>query len=94
VSKTSDTHYTDLLQPQPASSSYGCLSLLKKKRSGGNLTYSYVHMPGLCNRTGVIFVQLGNIHNLSDIILAMLECGIYRIVWNNGLVPQMQYYGS
>ncbi|XP_066392129.1 protein ALWAYS EARLY 3-like isoform X4 [Miscanthus floridulus] len=34
VSKTSDTHYTDLLQPQHASSSYGCLSLLKKKRSG------------------------------------------------------------
>ncbi|AQK46377.1 Putative MYB DNA-binding domain superfamily protein [Zea mays] len=34
VSKTSDTHFTDLLQPQPASSSYGCLSLLKKKRSG------------------------------------------------------------
>uniref|UniRef100_A0ACD5ZAL0 Uncharacterized protein n=1 Tax=Avena sativa TaxID=4498 RepID=A0ACD5ZAL0_AVESA len=36
VSKTSDTRYPDLLQSQPASSSYGCLSLLKKKRSGGN----------------------------------------------------------
>ncbi|KAK3163558.1 hypothetical protein QOZ80_1AG0005280 [Eleusine coracana subsp. coracana] len=34
VSKTSDTRYPDLLQSQPASSSYGCLSLLKKKRSG------------------------------------------------------------
>ena len=89
--KKSDTDYTDLLQPQPASLSYGWS---KKKRFGGNLTYSYVHMSGLCNRTGVIFVQLGNIHNLSDIILAMWECGIYRIVWNNGLVPQMQYYGS
>ncbi|KAK3159984.1 hypothetical protein QOZ80_1BG0053760 [Eleusine coracana subsp. coracana] len=33
VSKTSDTRYPDLLQSQPASSSYGCLSLLKKKRS-------------------------------------------------------------
>ncbi|KAJ1280082.1 hypothetical protein BS78_04G204500 [Paspalum vaginatum] len=32
VSKTSDMHYADLLQSQPASSSYGCLSLLKKKR--------------------------------------------------------------
>ncbi|XBH88806.1 hypothetical protein VPH35_080828 [Triticum aestivum] len=36
VSKASDTRYPDLLQSQPASSSYGCLSLLKKKRSGGN----------------------------------------------------------
>ncbi|RCV38651.1 hypothetical protein SETIT_8G160000v2 [Setaria italica] len=36
VSKTSDTRYPDQLQSQPASSSYGCLSLLKKKRSGGN----------------------------------------------------------
>ncbi|CAL4999632.1 unnamed protein product [Urochloa decumbens] len=34
VSKTSDTRYPDQLQSQPASSSYGCLSLLKKKRSG------------------------------------------------------------
>ncbi|VAI12091.1 unnamed protein product [Triticum turgidum subsp. durum] len=34
VSKASDTRYPDLLQSQPASSSYGCLSLLKKKRSG------------------------------------------------------------
>ncbi|KAG2584872.1 protein ALWAYS EARLY 2-like isoform X6 [Panicum virgatum] len=34
VSKTSDTCYPDQLQSQPASSSYGCLSLLKKKRSG------------------------------------------------------------
>ncbi|XP_039814372.1 protein ALWAYS EARLY 2-like isoform X1 [Panicum virgatum] len=33
VSKTSDIHYPDQLQSQPASSSYGCLSLLKKKRS-------------------------------------------------------------
>ncbi|XP_051214162.1 protein ALWAYS EARLY 3 isoform X2 [Lolium perenne] len=36
ASKTSDTRYPDLLQSQPTSSSYGCLSLLKKKRSGGN----------------------------------------------------------
>lgn len=36
VSKASDARYPDLLQSQPASSSYGCLSLLKKKRSGGN----------------------------------------------------------
>ncbi|KAG2579688.1 hypothetical protein PVAP13_6NG262300 [Panicum virgatum] len=36
VSKTSDIHYPDQLQSQPASSSYGCLSLLKKKRSEGN----------------------------------------------------------
>lgn len=43
VSKTSDTRYPDQLQSQPASSSYGCLSLLKKKRSGGKLGYSYVH---------------------------------------------------
>jgi hypothetical protein len=69
VLKASDTDYTDLLQPQPG-------SLSKKKRSGGNLTYSYVNMSGLCNRTGVIFVQLGNIHNLSDIILAV---GIWDI---------------
>ncbi|CAO2207173.1 unnamed protein product [Urochloa humidicola] len=34
VSKTSDTRYPDQFQSQPASSSYGCLSLLKKKRSG------------------------------------------------------------
>ncbi|CAO2173294.1 unnamed protein product [Urochloa humidicola] len=34
VPKTSDTRYPDQLQSQPASSSYGCLSLLKKKRSG------------------------------------------------------------
>ncbi|KAF8654527.1 hypothetical protein HU200_061718 [Digitaria exilis] len=34
VSKTSDTRYPDQLQSQPASSSYGCLSLLKRKRSG------------------------------------------------------------
>lgn len=33
VSKTSDMHCADLLQPQPASSNYGCLSLLNKKRS-------------------------------------------------------------
>jgi hypothetical protein len=48
---------------------------------------------GLCNRTGVIFVQLGNIHNLSDIILAV---GIWDIqnCMDNDLVPQMQYYGS
>ncbi|KAL6654226.1 hypothetical protein ACP70R_007691 [Stipagrostis hirtigluma subsp. patula] len=36
VSKASDTRYPDLLQSQPPSSSYGCLSLLKKKHSGGN----------------------------------------------------------
>ncbi|XP_062225369.1 protein ALWAYS EARLY 3-like isoform X3 [Phragmites australis] len=36
VSKTSDTRYPDLLQSQPDSSSYGCLSLLKKKCFGGN----------------------------------------------------------
>lgn len=36
VSKASDTQHPDQLQSQPASSSYGCLSLLKKKRSGGN----------------------------------------------------------
>nr|XP_015631926.1 protein ALWAYS EARLY 2 isoform X1 [Oryza sativa Japonica Group] len=34
VSKASDTQHPDQLQSQPASSSYGCLSLLKKKRSG------------------------------------------------------------
>lgn len=34
VSKTCDTRYADLLQSQPSSSNYGCLSLLKKKRSG------------------------------------------------------------
>jgi len=39
VSKTSDIHYPDQLQSQPASSSYGCLSLLKKKRSEGNWRY-------------------------------------------------------
>ncbi|XP_020105525.1 protein ALWAYS EARLY 2 isoform X3 [Ananas comosus] len=36
MSKTPDARYPDLLQYQSASSSYGCLSLLKKKRSGGN----------------------------------------------------------
>ncbi|XP_072981693.1 protein ALWAYS EARLY 3-like isoform X2 [Typha angustifolia] len=35
VSKGSDPRYPDLLQYQSTSSSYGCLSLLKKKRSGG-----------------------------------------------------------
>jgi len=56
VSKTSDTCYPDQLQSQPASSSYGCLSLLKKKRSGGNWRYSYVHgyMFGLFYRTLVM----------------------------------------
>ncbi|KAL5213572.1 hypothetical protein ABZP36_002724 [Zizania latifolia] len=34
VSKASDTQHPDQLQTQPDSSSYGCLSLLKKKRSG------------------------------------------------------------
>ncbi|XP_015696072.1 protein ALWAYS EARLY 2 isoform X2 [Oryza brachyantha] len=34
VSKASDTQHPHQLQSQPASSSYGCLSLLKKKRSG------------------------------------------------------------
>ncbi|KAG8064258.1 hypothetical protein GUJ93_ZPchr0004g39168 [Zizania palustris] len=34
VSKASDTQQPDQLQTQPDSSSYGCLSLLKKKRSG------------------------------------------------------------
>uniref|UniRef100_M8BB98 Uncharacterized protein n=1 Tax=Aegilops tauschii TaxID=37682 RepID=M8BB98_AEGTA len=38
VSKASDTRYPDLLQSQPASSSYGCLSLLKKKRSGASVS--------------------------------------------------------
>lgn len=36
MSKTPDARYPDLLQYQSASSSYGCLSLLKKKRSGGS----------------------------------------------------------
>uniref|UniRef100_A0A0D9X4F2 DIRP domain-containing protein n=1 Tax=Leersia perrieri TaxID=77586 RepID=A0A0D9X4F2_9ORYZ len=36
VSKPSDTQHPDQLQSHPASSSYGCLSLLKKKRSGGS----------------------------------------------------------
>lgn len=35
MSKGSDVTYPDLLQYQAASSSYGCLSLLKRKRSGG-----------------------------------------------------------
>jgi len=52
VSKTSDTCYPDQLQSQPASSSYGCLSLLKKKRSGGNWRYSYVHAWSFLQDTG------------------------------------------
>ncbi|KAK8961043.1 Protein ALWAYS EARLY 2 [Platanthera guangdongensis] len=36
MSKGSDVNYPDLLQYQAASSSYGCLSLLKRKRSGGS----------------------------------------------------------
>jgi len=52
VSKTSDTCYPDQLQSQPASSSYGCLSLLKKKRSRGNWRYSYVHAWSFLQDTG------------------------------------------
>lgn len=39
VSKGSATSYPDLLQYQSTTSNYGCLSLLKKKRSGGILQW-------------------------------------------------------
>ncbi|GAB4851258.1 hypothetical protein Ancab_030555 [Ancistrocladus abbreviatus] len=38
TSKGPDSHFTDVSQSQAAASSYGCLSLLKKKRSGGSQT--------------------------------------------------------
>ncbi|XP_062225378.1 protein ALWAYS EARLY 3-like isoform X9 [Phragmites australis] len=46
VSKTSDTRYPDLLQSQPDSSSYGCLSLLKKKCFGDLFVGNRPHAVG------------------------------------------------
>ncbi|ONK72975.1 uncharacterized protein A4U43_C04F25620, partial [Asparagus officinalis] len=41
MSKGPDGPCPDLLQLQSASSSYACMSLLKRKRSGGSVKYSY-----------------------------------------------------
>ncbi|ONK79908.1 uncharacterized protein A4U43_C01F11700 [Asparagus officinalis] len=41
MSKGPDGPCPDLLQLQSASSSYACMSLLKSKRSGGSVKYSY-----------------------------------------------------
>ena len=44
-SKELDGHFPDLSQSPLAASSYGCLSLLKKKRSGGKHSLSlFTHM--------------------------------------------------